>query len=439
MWFFVGAIALVVISIVARQLLPPPKPNIVGIDLGTTYSCIAAYQVGTGVVDVIPTASGHTTVPSVVFFGEDMHVTVGRDAKHSRTLAPASTIYEAKRFIGRNSKLTQDELNRFPFALHQDDKGNIRFDVPHWGLVSPEDVGGHVVKTLRLQAEKHFNKPIRMAVMSVPAEFSEKQRNATIRAAANGGIEVLRLLSEPTAAAMAYGLHTAEDVEFILVFDFGGGTLDVSLLSLEAGVFTTLAIAGDKRLGGEDFSHLLYLRLLPELEASFKDMGCEVEPVHNQLLRTAADDAKLALSQHMSANVIVPCDASYDTATTQQEPTLAFNYTLTRQSFEDIAQPLFDRTLRPVDTALSAADLQRRDIDRVVLVGGSTRMPKVRNLLEDAFGKPPNFEINPDEAVARGVAMQAGILAGGWPLQVAAIEIPFSSQKIEMDVDDDDM
>eukprot|EP00043_Microstomoeca_roanoka_P017045 m.176703 g.176703 ORF g.176703 m.176703 type:complete len:369 (-) comp16563_c0_seq7:1491-2597(-) len=300
--------------------------------------------------------------------------------------------------------------HRFPFSIVQGEEGQFAFAIPDRDKpISPQQVGAEILTKLKVQAEHHVKRSIRQAVLAVPAEFDGRQRNATIQAAKLAGLRVLRLVTEPTAAALAYGLHNKSDVDKIMVFDFGGGTLDVSILHVEGGVFTTIAVAGDKRLGGEDLSHALFEFVLSKVEAT----AGQLTQKQQQELRGYVEVAKLRLSDETSTTIKMQVGSE------------DVSVEVTRQDFEKINAPIFDRVLQPVHQALQLCELQATDIDEVVLVGGSTRVPKVRELLSNLFGKDPNHEINPDEAVARGVAMQAGILSGAWPLQVTAIEPPF--------------
>eukprot|EP00045_Choanoeca_perplexa_P004094 m.35425 g.35425 ORF g.35425 m.35425 type:complete len:426 (+) comp12393_c0_seq1:1128-2405(+) len=410
--------AFLLLSYVATKYLPPPKPRMAGIDLGTTYSCIAVYHAGSGHVEVIPDHStGKLTIPSVVAL--DNHsgaILTGHAAKAQATLNPSNTVYEAKRFIGRPYQLEAVNQARYPFKVINQ-SGNYGFELPAdpTRLTSPEEVGSHVVQRLRKSAELHLAAGITKCVMAVPAEFNQRQRNATMAAANRAGLEVLRLLTEPTAAAMAYGLHEQADERHILVFDFGGGTLDVSLLHVENGVFATMALAGDKRLGGEDLTHTLFAHVY-ELFKSTHPSDTSLE--QQQRLRVGSEDLKLCLSTNTTC-----------TLNTSVSETTSFKLTMTREEFETLTASVYERMLIPVHSALAQAELDTSDIAEVVLVGGSTRVPKVRSVLAQVFGKPPHSEIDPDQAVAVGVAVQAGILAGAWPLQVSAIEIPFQPDR----------
>lgn len=398
-------------------------------DLGTTYSCVGVYHAGSGTVEILADREGHRTIPSVVAFTENGSTLVGVPAKKQAALNPRNTIYEAKRFIGKPAAImTRDLVERFPFEISRSTSGPKFLVSVAAGkrAVSPEEIGGLVVGELRRTAELRLDSSVKQAVMSVPVEFTAAQRDATVRAASFAGLKVLRILSEPTAAAMAYGLHNKEQVDYIVVFDFGGGTLDVSLLGVSGGMFTTYAIAGNKHLGGEDFSHRFYQHALAIYEERY---GVTLNDARaQQRLRTAVEVGKLELSIRSTTKISIEVD---DLNGMDGEQT--FSFTMTRNDFETLAVDLFEKVLAPLKRVLSEADLQKEQVDEVVLVGGSTRIPRVRELLTDFFGKPPCSSIDPDEAVAVGVAMQAGILAGAWPLQVSALEIPFELRKIEMD------
>lgn len=420
----IGVLSVLVGSHYVQRWLPHPKPKIVGIDLGTTYSCVGVYRAGEGVVDILADVDGRRTIPSVVGYLDNGSTIVGAVAKAQSSLNPTKTIYEAKRFIGKPySAIPETDLARFPFSIVD------RYGSPHFKVeksegstyLSPEDIGAAVIGELKKTAESRLGGDIKKAVMSVPAEFTEAQRNATIRAGSLAGLEVLRILSEPTAAAMAYGLHKESTVTFIVVFDFGGGTLDVSLLWKQGGMFITHAIAGNKHLGGEDLSHNFFELCLSKLE---NIVGGSIESqTTKQRLRIEVEKAKLVLSSSKSATVSVVPEGEID----------ALSFEVTRSDFERVNEQLFQKVLAPLEKVIEEAGISRDQVDEVVLVGGSTRIPKVRKLIKEYIGKSPCSDIDPDEAVAIGVAMQAGILAGAWPLQVSALEIPFENRKIELD------
>ena len=334
------------------------------------------------------------------------------------------------------STITPQVLNRFPFKIvgnKQD--GMVAFEVRGKAgrveMLSPEAIGGMVVAELKHTAEQQLGAAIKLAVMSVPAEFSAAQRNATVRAGELAGLEVLRVLSEPTAAAMAYGLHNKAQVEYIVVFDFGGGTLDVSLLRVDGGMYSTYAVAGNKHLGGEDLSHRLYLHGLELFET---ERGAPMQSaVSRQRLRSAVETAKILLSKADATVLEVALDAVDGGAVGGNGDGGVFKVPVTRAMFETINVDLFEKVMAPLHRVLTDAEVDKSEIDEVVLVGGSTRIPKVRELLTAFLGKPPCSSIDPDEAVAIGVSMQAGILGGAWPLQVSVLEAPFTGESVELE------
>eukprot|EP00035_Acanthoeca_spectabilis_P019671 m.429181 g.429181 ORF g.429181 m.429181 type:complete len:455 (-) comp16972_c0_seq1:423-1787(-) len=418
-----AAVAFLAASHYTQKWLPAPKPRIVGIDLGTTYSCVGVYQAGKGEVQILADPDGRRTIPSVVGYIGAADPVVGAAAKANATMNPTNTIYEAKRFIGKTYAAVQDDIagGKFSFVVI-DNSGQPAFQVRAGAgeggtvelrLVTPEDVGAAVLKTLKATAEHHLGQGVTQAVMSVPVEFNQRQRDATAQAAALAGLDVLRILSEPTAAAMAYGLHSKEAVNFIVVFDWGGGTLDVSLLHVQGGMFTTHAIAGNKHLGGEDVTRRLFDYCLRVYSAGQPE-GYTPSPELRQRFRAEAERLKLALSTK-----------THDTLEVDVGGGERFTLDVTREKFEEVNVDLFEATMEPLHAVLREAELEPSKVDEIVLVGGSTRMPWVRERLAAFLGKPPCSSIDPDEAVAVGVAMQAGIIAGAWPLQVSALEMPF--------------
>ena len=430
--FFLGGVfALVVAGYIAQSRLPPPKPKIVGIDLGTTYSCVAAYQAITGHVDILVDEDGRKVIPSIVAFTKD-GVLVGQKALTQAELNPRSTIYDAKRFIGK--KFTEEELEKlkslYQFKIVLDEKKNPKFVVNLRGnqsLVSPSEIGSHVLKELRKTAERNLSTSVTKAVMSVPAEFDMAQRNATIEAAKLAGITVLRVINEPTAAALAYGLHKKEGVAYVMVVDLGGGTLDVSLLNIQGGMFVTMAMAGNNRLGGQDFNNRLIFYLESVIQQRFNKELTNAEDI--QRLRQEVEAAKINLTTDHKVTIRLPL-----LSLSEGKKLAIFQETLTRDTFEKINEDLFLKVLQPIERVLKEVDIPKEYIDEIVLVGGSTRIPKVRQLIKKYFnGKAPNVSIDPELAVASGVAIQAGIIGGMWPLQVSAIEIANNVRKIHVE------
>ncbi|NXE95005.1 HSP13 protein, partial [Menura novaehollandiae] len=452
-----AVLALLLASYLAQQYLPMPTPRVIGIDLGTTYCSVGVFLSGTGDVKVIADENGHNSIPSVVSF-TDTGVYVGYDGLELADANPQNTIYDAKRFIGKifTSEELQSESRRYPFKI-VNNNGLAEFSVTtnETFHITPERVGSQLLLTLKRMAEADLGVPISKAVISVPAEFDERQRNSTIKAANLAGLSVLRVISEPTAAAMAYGLHKA-DVFNVLVVDLGGGTLDVSLLNKMGGMFLTRAMAGNNKLGGQDFNQRLMLYLYDQLQQTYSSLPTQKEEIHH--LRQAVEAVKLNLTVHEAATLRVVLtlpenQLTKDLAKGQVKTNSAlkgeasqkindlknlgdaskvgenvmevvFEREISRQLFEMLNEDLFEKILVPIEQVLQEGHLRKAEVDEIVLVGGSTRIPKIRKVIRDFFGKEPNTSVDPDLAVVMGVAIQAGILAGSWPLQVSAVEIP---------------
>ncbi|XP_077985090.1 heat shock 70 kDa protein 13-like [Glandiceps talaboti] len=418
-------LSLLLAGYLAQQYLPPPKPKIVGIDLGTTYSCIGVYQAVTGDVKVLVDKSNHKTIPSMVAFTSG-DVLVGYHALAQAEENPLSTVYDAKRFIGKLFKPEEvaREAERYQFKI-KEQNGLIRFVVgPHDNQteVTPEYIGSRILLELRQTAEDKLESPVTKAVISVPAEFNELQRNYTKQAAKLAGIEVLRVINEPTAAALAYGLDKKDSVSNVMVVDLGGGTLDVSLLNVQGGMFVTMAMAGNNRLGGQDFNQRMLSHLHKVIEMRFN------KPLNNaedlQKLRLLVEDVKLNLTAENSTLMEISLSSL--------GKGVVFRENFTREIFEELNSDLFRKVLQPIEIVLKETELLPEAVDEIVLVGGSTRIPKVRQLIRDYFKKDPNVSIDPELAVAYGVAIQAGIIGGVWPLQVSAIEIQQNVKKIHV-------
>ncbi|XP_033119286.1 heat shock 70 kDa protein 13-like [Anneissia japonica] len=419
-------LALLLAGYLGQQFLPPPKPRIVGIDLGTTFSCIGVYHAVTGDVEVILDSAHHKTIPSMVAFTPETEL-VGYSALAQAEHNPANTIYDAKRFIGKRFSPEEfvKEAERYNFKL-KEHNGLIRFVVGKSGNtteVSPEYIGSRILAELRRTAEANLTSSITKAVMSVPAEFDDIQRNYTIQAAKQAGIEVLRLINEPTAAALAYGLHGKEGVENVLVVDLGGGTLDVSLLNVQGGMFLTLAMAGNNHLGGQDFNLRLNQFMQDSIERKFRKPLTNAEDI--QRLRLFIEDVKLNLTSKESVAVSLSLPSMGEGA--------IYNVNVTRAQFEKLNEDLFLKVLVPIKKVLETIELTPQAVDEIVLVGGSTRIPKVRSLIAEFFGKQPNVGVDPELAVAYGVSIQAGIIGGMWPLQVSAIELNTGIKKIKVE------
>lgn len=410
----------------AQKYLPPPKPKIVGIDLGTTFSCVGVYHAVSGAVDILEAQDGHQCIPSVVAVSEEGFL-VGYKAVAQSEHNPKNTIYDAKRFIGK--KYTAEELTqaqkRYPFKLEADEYGMVRyvFNVNKTELrMSPEEIGSVIVKFLKNVAERNLTAPVTKCVMSVPAEFDEMQRNYTKKAGSIAGLEVWRVINEPTAAALAYGLHTKPELKTVLVVDLGGGTLDVSLLRVQGGMFLTQGMAGNNRLGGQDFNLRLYNYVKDLLETKFNLQITDKEDL--QALRLAVEQVKINVTHHDSSTLKLFLHSLGKHSHIKE--------TITRARFEELNKDLFVKVLDPIRTVLKATHLEREDIDEIVLVGGSTRIPMIRNLIREFFGKELNTHVDPELAVAMGVSIQAGIIGGMWPLKVSAVELPNRVVKIQV-------
>ncbi|XP_053503746.1 heat shock 70 kDa protein 13 [Ictalurus furcatus] len=413
-------LALFLAGYLGQQYLPPPKPRVIGLDLGTTFCSVAVFQPGTGDVEVIGDEKGRKSIPSVVSFTET-GVYVGHEGQELADINPQNTLYDAKRFIGKifEQKTLDEESARYPFKVVLNN-GSAEFllSTNSTFTVSPEFIGSRLLLKMKKMAEQHLGVPIDKAVISVPADFDERQRNYTIRAASLAGLDILRVINEPTAAAMAYGLHKV-DVFNVLVVDLGGGTLDVSLLNKQGGMFLTRAMAGNNKLGGQDFSQRLFQYASERVLQQYGVAPSLKEDV--QRLRQAVEEAKLGLTVNSSVSLKVPLRLR---TAGEQEERVTFQQELSRQLFEELNADLFQKILAPIETVLEEGRLEKDEVDEVVLVGGSTRIPRVRQIISEYFGKEANTRVDPDLAVVTGVALQAGIMGGSWPLQVSAIEIP---------------
>jgi molecular chaperone DnaK len=375
----------------------------VGIDLGTTNSVVAAVMEG-GKAEVIPNAEGSRTTPSVVAFTEDGQRLVGQVAKRQAILNPEATITSIKRFIGRKYDEVQEEIKNVAYKVVPGPDGAVRIDV-RGKLYSPEEISALILRKLADDAAKGLGERVTEAVITVPAYFNDAQRTATKDAGRIAGLEVLRIINEPTAAALAYGLDK-KGQETVLVYDLGGGTFDVSILDVGDGVVEVRSTSGDGHLGGDDFDK----RIVDFLADAFKnDTGIDLrnDPQALQRLYEAAERAKVELSSQTTTQINLP----FITADASGPKHL--NMSLTRAKFEQLVGDLIERTRRPVEQALADAKLSADDIDEVILVGGSTRIPAVQDLVRKLTrGKDPNMTVNPDEVVAIGAALQAGVLKG---------------------------
>lgn len=370
--------------------------RIVGIDLGTTNSLVAYMDKGTP--RVIAGRNERNMVPSVVAM-TDNGLIVGDPAKEHLTRNPERTVYSVKRFMGKGLADVQGELAYFPYSLTEQG-GVIRFKLGE-KRYSPPQISAMILKELKQRAEAHLGESITKAVITVPAYFNDSQRQATKDAGMIAGLEVLRIINEPTAASLAYGLQEKTQGT-IAVYDFGGGTFDISILKLKSGIFEVLATNGDTHLGGDDLDRTVADLFLAEIRAQYGiDLG--TYPDHMQAIRLEAERAKIRLSDELKTQVSVELPDNKG----------RFTRELTRDQLESLTMAIIERTLAPCRLALKDAGLTPNEIDEVVLVGGSTRMPLVRQRVQELFGKTPHCEINPDEVVALGAAVQADILSGG--------------------------
>ena len=376
--------------------------KILGIDLGTTNSAMAVMEGSEP--EILVNAEGDRTTPSVEGFRKDGERVVGKAAKNQAVTNPENTVSSVKRFIGRSYDETPEERKTVSYKLQKGKDGRAVVDIDGKDY-TPEEISAMVLQKLKNDAEKQLGGPVTQAVITVPAYFNDAQRQATKDAGKIAGLEVLRIINEPTAAALAYGLDKTNKDEKILVFDLGGGTFDVSILELGDGVFEVAATAGDNHLGGDDWDQRIIDWMADKFQAE-NGIDLRQDKMALQRLKEAAEKAKMELSSTTQANINLP----FITADASGPKHL--DYTLTRAEFERITKDLLDRVKKPVEQALKDAGLKTGDIDEVILVGGSTRMPAVQDLVKKLTGKEPNMSVNPDEVVAMGAAVQGGVLAG---------------------------
>ena len=376
--------------------------KIIGIDLGTTNSCVSVMEGNEPVV--IPNAEGKRTTPSIVAFVEGGERKIGDPAKRQAVTNPTKTVYSIKRFMGNKFSESSKEVKRVPYKVVKGDNDTPRVDIDG-RLYTPQEISAMVLQKMKKTAEDYLGTDVAEAVITVPAYFNDAQRQATKEAGEIAGLKVRRIINEPTAAALAYGLDKANDDKKIVVFDFGGGTHDVSILELGDGVFEVLATDGDTHLGGDDVDAKIIDWLAAEFKAE-ENMDLTTDPMALQRLKEAAEKAKIELSSSAQTEINLP----YITATASGPKHLV--RTLTKAKFEQLIDDLVKRTIEPCETALRNADLSKSDIDEIVLVGGSTRIPAVQEAVEKFFGKSPSKGVNPDEVVALGAAIQGGVLSG---------------------------
>ncbi|XP_063620663.1 endoplasmic reticulum chaperone BiP-like [Cydia splendana] len=395
--------SIVIMILIAAALAKEDKKYgpVIGIDLGTTYSCVAVYK--NGHVQIIPNEQGNRITPSYVAFNNGERL-VGDAAKNQATNNPENTVFDVKRLIGRdwNDRGLKDDMKFFPFkVIEKNNKPHVSINIGEGDKVfAPEELSAMVLTKMKDIAEEYLGTNVTAAVVTVPAYFNDAQRQATKDAGKIAGLNILRIINEPTAAAIAYGLDVKEGEKNVLVFDLGGGTFDVSLLTIDNGVFEVVSTNGDSHLGGEDFDQRVMEYFIKLYKKKGKDIMTHSRAV--QKLRREVEKAKRALSSKQQVKIEIE-------SFFQGED---FSETLTRAKFEELNMDLFISTLKPVIKVLEDAEMSVKDIDEIVLVGGSTRIPKVQQLVKEYFNKEPSRRVNPDEAVAYGAAVQANIISG---------------------------
>ncbi|WP_312149703.1 molecular chaperone DnaK [Empedobacter sp.] len=376
--------------------------KIIGIDLGTTNSCVSVMEGSEPVV--IPNAEGKRTTPSIVAFVEGGEIKVGDSAKRQAVTNPKKTIYSIKRFMGTKFNNDADEIGRVPYSVVKGNNDTPAVDIDGRNY-TPQEISAMILQKMKKTAEDYLGQEVSRAVITVPAYFNDAQRQATKEAGEIAGLKVERIINEPTAAALAYGLDKANSDKKIVVYDLGGGTFDVSILELGDGVFEVLSTNGDTHLGGDDFDDAIINWLASEFQAK-EGVDLKKDAMALQRLREAAEKAKIELSSSAQTEINLP----YVTANETGPKHLV--ETLTRSKFDQLTEDLVRRSMEPCKKALSDAGLSINDIDEVILVGGSTRMPKIQEEVEKFFGKKPSKGVNPDEVVAIGAAIQGGVLTG---------------------------
>ena len=377
--------------------------KIIGIDLGTTNSCVAVMEGNQPTV--IVNSEGHRTTPSIVAFTENGERKVGDAAKRQAVTNPKNTVFSIKRFMGESYDQVSKEIARVPYNVVRGENNTPRVEI-NGKQYSPQEISAIILQKMKKTAEDYLRQEVTEAVITVPAYFSDSQRQATKDAGKIAGLDVKRIINEPTAAALAYGLDKKNKNMKVAVYDLGGGTFDISILELGDGVFEVKSTNGDTHLGGDDFDHAIIEWLASEFASENGGMDLKKDPMALQRLKEAAEKAKIELSSQSSTEINLP----YITAVDGMPKHLV--KTLSRAKFEALCDDLFRRSIEPCRKALSDAHLSASQIDEVILVGGSTRIPKVQELVKEFFGKEPNKSVNPDEVVAVGAAIQGGVLAG---------------------------
>ena len=376
--------------------------KIIGIDLGTTNSCVSVMEGNEPVV--IPNAEGKRTTPSVIAFVEGGEIKVGDPAKRQAVTNPTKTVYSVKRFMGNKFSESKKETERVPYKVVKGDNDTPRVDIDG-RLYTPQELSAMILQKMKKTAEDYLGTSVEEAVITVPAYFNDAQRQATKEAGEISGLKVKRIINEPTSAALAYGLDKKGQDQKIVVFDFGGGTHDVSILELGDGVFEVLSTDGDTHLGGDDVDEKIIDWLADEFKKD-ESIDLRKDPMSLQRLKEAAEKAKIELSSSAQTEINLP----YITATDSGPKHLV--RTLSKSKFDQLIDDLVKRTIDPCKTALKAAGLSKSDIDEIILVGGSTRIPAVQDAVEKFFGKKPSKGVNPDEVVAVGAAIQGGVFTG---------------------------
>ena len=377
--------------------------KVIGIDLGTTNSCVSVLEGGQPIV--IPNSEGGRTTPSIVGFGKSNERLVGQLAKRQAVTNAENTVFSIKRFIGRRWDDTETERKRVPYQCVQGKDNTVDVSIRSESY-TPQEISSMTLQKLKEDAESYLGEDVTQAVITVPAYFTDAQRQATKDAGTIAGLEVLRIINEPTAAALSYGLDKQDQDQTVLVFDLGGGTFDVSILQLGDGVFEVKATSGNNHLGGDDFDNVLVVSMIKSFREQ-EGIDLSVDKMALQRLREAAEKAKIELSSMLTTSINLPFITADETGPKHLE------MELTRATFEELASHLIQGTIEPVVQALKDSELDAGDIDRILLVGGSTRIPAVQKAITEHFsGQTPDKSVNPDEAVALGAAIQGGVLGG---------------------------